>query len=66
MAISKGTIRLTKRAVDAAAPRGKAYIIYDSQIAGFGLRVQPSGVKSFTLEYRPTAMRGAAKRRIPP
>ena len=64
MAISQGTIKLTKRVVDAAAPRSKAYIVYDAQIAGFGLRVQPSGVKSFTLEYRPTAMRGASKRRI--
>jgi len=63
MAISQGTVKLTKRAVDAATPRGKAFIIYDSQIAGFGLRVQ-SGVKSFTLEYRASAMRGAHKRRI--
>jgi integrase len=64
VAISKGNIKLTKRAVDAAALRGKAYIVYDNQVAGFGLRVQPSGIKSFTLEYRPTAMRGASKRRI--
>jgi integrase len=64
VAISKGRIKITKRAVDAAALRGKAYIVYDNQVAGFGLRVQPSGIKSFTLEYRPTAMRGANKRRI--
>jgi integrase len=64
MAISQGTVKLTKRVVDAAAPRDKAFILFDAQIAGFGLRVQPSGIKAFILEYRPSAMRGANKRRI--
>ncbi len=50
--------KLTKRAIDAARyetpashPRG-AYYIWDTETAGFGLRVYPSGRKVFVLTYR--------------
>ncbi|MCP3963423.1 MAG: tyrosine-type recombinase/integrase [bacterium] len=50
--------KLTKRAVDAARyeppashPRG-AYYVWDTEMAGFGLRVYPSGRKVFVLTYR--------------
>lgn len=44
--------KITKRVVDAAEPRESRYIIFDSHIPGFGLRVMPSGVKSYVFEYR--------------
>lgn len=44
--------RLTKRLADASKPRDKEYIIWDDEISGFGLRVMPSGRKSFLLKYR--------------
>jgi integrase len=47
--------KLIKRTVDAVTPRAKAYIEWDSDITGFGLRVLPSGIKSFVIEYRPGA-----------
>ncbi len=50
--------KLTKRLIDAAKyeppashPRG-AYYIWDTETAGFGLRVYPSGRKAFVLTYR--------------
>lgn len=50
--------KLTKRVIDAARyksptshPRG-AFYIWDTEIAGFGLRVYPSGRKVFLLTYR--------------
>ncbi|ATQ68730.1 MULTISPECIES: site-specific integrase [Methylosinus] len=58
-------IKLTKRAVDGLAARERAFIEFDADIAGFGVRVMPSGVKSFVVEYRPHGGgRSVAKRRV--
>lgn len=46
-------MRLTKRAVDATQPTSRTYIVYDSTLPGFGLRITPTGCKSFVVEYRP-------------
>lgn len=43
---------LTKRAVDAAKPSEKEFVIWDSELAGFGLRVKPSGTKTYLVQYR--------------
>ena len=44
--------RLTKSLIDTCKPQPREYIIWDDQIAGFGLRVMPTGRKSFLLKYR--------------
>ncbi len=44
--------RLTKRTVDSAAPRAAEYAIWDGELAGFGLRVRPSGTKTYVVQYR--------------
>ncbi|MBW8785275.1 MAG: tyrosine-type recombinase/integrase [Novosphingobium sp.] len=44
--------KLTKRAVDAAAPRSSEYVLWDGHIPGFGVRVSPSGRKSYFVQYR--------------
>ena len=44
--------RLTKRSIEALAPRGIDYIAWDRDVPGFGVRVMPSGRKSFVLQYR--------------
>ena len=60
---SPSNVRLTKRAVDKAEPRSKRYILWDVELKGFGLRVEPSGIKSFLVRYRPKgAGRDGAKR----
>jgi integrase len=57
--------KLTKRAVDAATPRSERYILWDSELKGFGLRVEPSGAKTFLVRYRARgAGRAGAKRFI--
>ena len=47
--------RITKRVVDALPARVKPYIAFDADVKGFGVRVMPSGAKTFVLEYRPGA-----------
>jgi integrase len=42
--------KLTKRIVDAAQP--ERYVIWDSTLKGYGLRVEPSGTKTFLVRYR--------------
>ncbi|MDJ0450406.1 site-specific integrase [Methylocystis sp. JR02] len=50
--MSKRIAKLTKRVVDAAAPNAERYVIWDSALKGFGLRVEPSGTKTFLVRYR--------------
>lgn len=57
--------RLTKRTVDAVSPQPERYVVWDSELKGFGLRVEPSGAKTFLVRYRPKgAGRTGAKRFI--
>lgn len=43
----------------------KPTVFYDADLKGFGLKVQPSGARSWIVEYRPgISGRGTAKRRI--
>lgn len=46
--------KLTKRIVDLAVadPNGRQVLVWDSEVKGFALRITPSGVKSYILNYR--------------
>lgn len=44
--------KLTKRQVDAAEIQKSDYFIWDDDLAGFGLRVLPSGRKGYIVQYR--------------
>lgn len=58
-------LKLSKRTIDALHPREKAYIAFDADLRGFGLRVMPSGAKSWVVEYRPHGGgRGVDKKRV--
>lgn len=52
MAEPRNDERLTKRTVDAAHPTATRYVVWDRDLKGFGLRVEPSGVKTFLIRYR--------------
>jgi integrase len=43
---------LTKPQLDRARPKSTRYVLWDGKLAGFGVRVQPTGRKSFILSYR--------------
>jgi Arm DNA-binding domain len=45
--------KITKRAVDALqSMSGRDVFIWDSELRGFGVRVKPSGVRTFLIQYR--------------
>jgi integrase len=44
--------KLTKRTIDATEPQVVEFFIWDESIPGFGVRVMPSGRKSFVVQYR--------------
>jgi integrase len=56
--------KITKTMVAEAAPRGKEYVIWDTVVPGFGLRVRPSGATSFIFMYRTAGGRSGSTKRI--
>ena len=44
--------RLTTRTVADAKPRDRRYIVWDDELTGFGVRISPSGLRSFVVQYR--------------
>lgn len=56
--------KLTKQLVDRTTPADREVWVWDTEVRGFGLRVRPSGRKSYVIEYRPgDGGRHAPKRR---
>ena len=56
--------QITKRLVDALKPKATEYFVWDGALAGFGVRVQPSGVMSYVVKYRAGSGRSAPTRRL--
>ena len=50
--VAKTKLTITKRAVDALKPADKPWIAWDDKLTGFGVRVHPTGAKSFIVNYR--------------
>ncbi len=58
------SVRLTKTVVEKAEVRGARYDVWDSELAGFGLRVEKSGTKTFIIRYRADGGGRSAPRRF--
>ena len=52
MKLKKRNTRLTNRAISTARPKASEYTLWDSTLNHFGLRVYPSGVRSFIVQIR--------------
>lgn len=55
--------RITKRTIDALRSNGREFTIWDDTLSGFGVRVRPTGAKSYVVVYRAGAGRSAPVRR---
>ena len=60
----RNSIVLTKRVVDASKPKERRYHLWDCELAGFGLRVEPTGVKTFIAKYRSNGGGRSATQRV--
>jgi integrase len=57
-------VKLSKRSVDAINPDGSDFYVFDTDLAGFGVRVRASGAMSYIVQYRAGAGRSAPVRRF--
>ena len=57
--VARYKAHLTTRTVADASPRDHRYIVWDDELTGFGVRVSPSGLRSFIIQYR---ARGGGRR----
>ena len=63
--IAHRKLTLNKRSVEALKPGERPFIAWDDRLTGFGVRVQPSGVRSYLVNYRAEGGgRRAANRRL--
>lgn len=44
--------KITKRLVEAIKPNKHDVFVWDTEVRGFGVRVKPSGVRSYLVQYR--------------
>jgi integrase len=56
--------QITKRLIDGLKPAKGEYFVWDSSLAGFGVRVQATGARSYVVKYRAGSGRGAPTRRL--
>ncbi|MCP1765408.1 tyrosine-type recombinase/integrase [Bradyrhizobium japonicum] len=58
-------IKIGRRSIAKLEPGEKPALYYDEDLAGFGIKVTPSGARSWFVEYRPgEGGRGVTKRRM--
>lgn len=56
------TGRITKRSVDAQEPGDHDKLLWDSEILGFGLKVTPTGTRTYLTQYRIGGRKGRTRR----
>src|SRR5688500_5796152 len=54
--------RITKHTVDCVEPGAKDKFMWDEELRGFGVRVTPTGSRSYVLQYRMGGREAPARR----
>lgn len=52
--------KLTKRLVESLEPTATGYFVWDNEVKGFGVRIMPSGTRTYQVQYR----KGGRTRRV--
>jgi hypothetical protein len=60
----KEGVKLTKRTADLAEPNLRPYFVCDTELKGYGARIDPTGAKTFIVRYRPKGQGASAP--VPP
>jgi len=55
------SLKLTKTVVESLPPTAQEQVIWDESLPGFGVRIKPTGVRSYIVQYR-NRHTGASKR----
>lgn len=58
-----GSKRITKRVIDSLKATGADYVVWDSDLPSFGVRVRESGTKTYIVHYRAGRGRKALQRK---
>ena len=53
---------LTKSIIESLSPTDADYVVWDTNLPGFGIRIKPSGMKSYVVQYR-NRKTGASRRK---
>jgi Arm DNA-binding domain len=56
--------QITRRLLDGLELRDKEYFVWDRTLAGFGVRIQKTGARSYVVKYRAGNGRSASTRRL--
>ena len=48
----RNPLPLTEHRIGRAAPESRTRFLWDSKLAGFGVRIMPSGLKSYVVTFR--------------
>lgn len=62
--MAASSIKITKQAVDKAAPGASRYILWDTELKGFGVRIAESGTKTYVVRYRPRNLGAGSPKRF--
>ncbi len=57
-------IRITKKLIDALEVSDSEYLVWDSELTGFGVRVRSSGHMTYVLQYRAGSGRSAPTKKL--
>lgn len=52
MTMSKTPVKITKSLIDKTSPEAKDVFLWDTEVRGFGVRIQPTGSKAYLVRYR--------------
>ena len=55
------TLKLSKKVIESLDPSAHELVLWDETLPGFGLRIKPTGVRSYIVQYR-SRQTGASKR----